>query len=49
MTESTGSTRVDEALGQLAEAAVLPPAEQVAAFEAAHRALQETLASVDEA
>ncbi|WP_412542858.1 hypothetical protein R8Z50_10365 [Longispora sp. K20-0274] len=48
MSESTGDARVDTALTLLNEAATAPLADQVAAFEAVHRALQDTLASVDE-
>jgi hypothetical protein len=40
---------VDAALQSLANAARLSPAEQVAAYEEAHRTLQETLASIDRA
>jgi hypothetical protein len=39
---------VDAALTRLADQAELPPAEQVAGYEAAQRALQQTLASIDE-
>lgn len=44
----TGHPRVDAALDALARATGLPPAEQIAGYEAAHRTLQETLASIDE-
>ncbi|HEY1178508.1 MAG TPA: hypothetical protein VGF17_20320 [Phytomonospora sp.] len=45
----TGHRAVDEALRSLDNAAGLPVAEQVAAFEAAHRTLRETLTTIDEA
>jgi hypothetical protein len=45
--EATGHPAVDEVLRSLANAASLPPAEQIAAYEAAHRVLQETLANID--
>ncbi len=45
---ATGNPAVDEALDGLAGAADLPPAEQVGAYEAAHRALQQTLATIDQ-
>jgi hypothetical protein len=38
---------VDAVLQALANAAQLPPAEQIAGYEAAHQTLQETLASID--
>jgi hypothetical protein len=38
---------VDAALQSLANAAGLAPAEQIAAYEDAHRVLQDTLASID--
>ncbi len=44
-----GHPAVDAALQSLANAARLSPAEQVAAYEEAHRTLQETLASIDRA
>jgi hypothetical protein len=44
----TGHPAVDGALRGLASAAELPPAEQVPAFDAAHRALQQTLATIDQ-
>jgi len=44
----TGHPRVDAALEILDRAAGLPPPEQVAAFEAAHRTLQEALAAIDD-
>jgi hypothetical protein len=38
---------VDAVLQSLANTAQLPPAEQIAEYEAAHRVLQETLAGID--
>jgi hypothetical protein len=46
--EVTGHAAVDATLAELAEAAELPPAEQVGAYEAAHRALQQTLSDIDQ-
>jgi hypothetical protein len=43
----TGHPAVDAVLQSLANAAPLAPAEQIAEYEAAHRVLQETLASID--
>jgi hypothetical protein len=43
----TGHPAVDAALRSLTNAAGLGPAEQIAAYEAAHQVLQETLASID--
>jgi hypothetical protein len=45
--EDTGHPAVDAALRSLANAARLAPGEQIAAYEAAHQVLQETLASID--
>jgi hypothetical protein len=45
--ETTGHPAVDEVLRSLANAASLAPAEQIDAYEAAHRVLQETLANID--
>jgi hypothetical protein len=45
---STGHPAVDEALRALDDAADAPPAEQIPAYEAAHRALQQTLATIDQ-
>jgi hypothetical protein len=45
--ETTGHAAVDAVLRSLANAAQLDPAEQIAEYEAAHRVLQETLASID--
>jgi hypothetical protein len=44
----TGHPVVDAAVARLAEQAELPPAEQVAGYEAAQKALHQTLASIDE-
>ena len=43
----TGHPAVDAVLRALANAARLAPADQIAEYEAAHRILQETLASID--
>jgi hypothetical protein len=45
----TGHPAVDAALQAMANAADLPPGDQIAEYEAAHRTLQETLATIDEA
>jgi hypothetical protein len=45
--ETTGHPAVDAVLRSLSNAAQLDPAEQIAEYEAAHRVLQETLASID--
>jgi hypothetical protein len=39
---------VDAAVRAMANAVDLPPADQIAEYEAAHRTLQETLATIDE-
>jgi len=44
----TGHPSVDAALAQLDAVAELAPAEQVAAYEAAHRALTGTLSAIDQ-
>jgi hypothetical protein len=44
----TGHPAVDAALAQLDAVAELPPAEQVVAYEAAHRALTGTLSAIDQ-
>ncbi len=44
----TGQPAVDAALAELDEAAELEPAQQVAAYEQAHRALSQTLAAIDQ-
>jgi hypothetical protein len=46
--EPTGHAAVDAAVGALDEVASLAPKEQVAAYVEAHRALQETLDTVQE-
>jgi hypothetical protein len=43
----TGHPAVDDVLRSRENAAQLPPAEQIAEFEAAHQVLRETLASID--
>ncbi|WP_433365245.1 hypothetical protein ACQPZX_35470 [Actinoplanes sp. CA-142083] len=45
--EETGHPAVDAALHSLANAAQLAPGEQIAAYEAAHQVLQETLSSIE--
>ncbi|NUT36183.1 MAG: hypothetical protein HOV79_24255 [Hamadaea sp.] len=45
----TGHRAVDAALRSLDNAAGLPVGEQIAAFEAAHRTLRETLSTIDDA
>jgi hypothetical protein len=45
----TGHPSVDAAVRALADAADLPPIDQIAEYEAANRTLQETLASIDDA
>lgn len=45
--EGTGHPAVDAVLRSLANAVPLAPADQIAEYEAAHRVLQETLASID--
>jgi hypothetical protein len=47
-TGPTGHPVVDAAVARLSQQAELPPAEQVSGYEAAHRALSQTLASIDE-
>lgn len=44
----TGHPAVDAALAGLTQSATLPPAEQVSAYEAAHRVLQQTLTTIDQ-
>jgi transketolase C-terminal domain/subunit len=43
----TGHPAVDAVLRSLANAVPLAPADQIAEYDAAHRVLQETLASID--
>jgi hypothetical protein len=45
----TGHRAVDAALRSLENAAGLPLSEQIAAYEAAHHTLRETLSTIDEA
>jgi hypothetical protein len=44
----TGHAAVDAAVARLGEVASLSPGEQVAAYEEAHRTLQETLGTIEE-
>jgi len=44
----TGHPAVDAALRELARVADAEPADQIPAYQAVHRVLQETLASIDE-
>jgi hypothetical protein len=46
--EGTGHPAVDDALSALDDAANLPPAEQVPVYEATHKALQQTLSTIDQ-
>jgi len=46
---ATGHRAVDAALKSLENAAGLPVSEQIAAYEAAHRTLRETLSTIDDA
>jgi hypothetical protein len=43
-----GHPAVDAALRAIAQVADAPPADQIPAYQAAHRTLQETLTSIDE-
>ncbi|WP_326553973.1 hypothetical protein [Micromonospora sp. NBC_01813] len=45
----TGHPAVDATIEAIRNAAGLPPADQIAQYEAAHRTLQETLATIDQA
>jgi hypothetical protein len=45
----SGHPAVDAALQSIVNAAGLSPADQIAQYEAAHRTLQETLATIDQA
>ncbi|GGK36919.1 hypothetical protein GCM10010124_31950 [Pilimelia terevasa] len=47
--EPTGHPAVDAAVQAMANAAPLPLPAQIAQYEAAHRTLGETLATIDEA
>jgi hypothetical protein len=44
----TGHDGVDGALGALTDVADRPPGEQIEAYEAAHRTLQETLRGIEQ-
>jgi hypothetical protein len=44
----SGHPAVDAALRSIVNAAGLSPADQIAQYEAAHRTLQETLATIDQ-
>jgi len=46
--DRTGHATVDAALQAVAEVGGAPPVEQLPAYQAAHRSLRETLASIDE-
>jgi hypothetical protein len=46
--ESTRHPAVDAAIRAVVNAADLPPAEQLAAYEGAHQTLREVLASIEE-
>jgi len=48
-TDGSGHPAVDAVLQAMANAANLPPADQIAQYEAAHRTLRETLATIDQA
>ncbi|MDG4766392.1 hypothetical protein O7632_20130 [Solwaraspora sp. WMMD406] len=45
----TGHPAVDAAVQAIRNASGLPPADQIAQYEAAHTTLQETLATIDQA
>ncbi|WJK39178.1 hypothetical protein O7608_22230 [Solwaraspora sp. WMMA2056] len=46
--QQTGHPAVDAAVQAIRNAAGLPPADQIAQYEAAHGTLQETLATIDQ-
>jgi hypothetical protein len=46
---ATGHPAVDAALAAVAQVSDAAPADQLAAYQAAHRTLRETLASIDDA
>jgi len=46
--DGSGDPRVDAALARLDGVTELPGTEQVATYEAVHRTLQDTLATIDE-
>ena len=45
---TTGHPAVDAALSGLADAAELPPEDQIEAYEAVHRSLQDTLHNIEQ-
>ncbi|MFD0969347.1 hypothetical protein [Plantactinospora endophytica] len=47
--DGSGHPAVDAVLQAMANAADLPPADQIAQYEAAHQTLRETLATIDQA
>ena len=47
-TAGTGLASVDAALSELTRVAQAPPAEQITAYESAHRVLQETLQTIEQ-
>ncbi|MEQ4304426.1 hypothetical protein ABNF97_24130 [Plantactinospora sp. B6F1] len=47
--DGSGHPAVDAVLRAMANAANLPPADQIAQYEAAHQTLRETLATIDQA
>jgi len=47
--DGSGHPAVDAVIQALANAADLPPRDQIAEYEAAHSTLQETLATIDQA
>ena len=47
--QGSGHPAVDAAVKAVEATADLPPADQIEAYDAAHRTLQETLATIDEA
>jgi hypothetical protein len=46
---ASGHPAVDAVIQALANAADIPPRDQIAEYEAAHSTLQETLATIDQA
>jgi hypothetical protein len=46
--QGSGHPAVDTAVQAVEATADLPPADQIEAYDAAHRTLQETLATIDE-
>ena len=49
LSNATGHPEVDAVLESLVDIAAVPPAEQVARYNDAHRALQQTLRTIDTA